>query len=153
MRVIKTSAIHFLVAIAIFLGIFPGIAKAMAPRFVVVHRFLAAGFVALVAVILRSPFITSPLAYAVDFPDHEKKEAESSQDKGIFLILGQVIIGLIGIILSLIGWALLISIYFAPTIVAIIYDHTNTLAIFILNLFLGWTFIGWVLALVWAVAK
>jgi len=29
-------------------------------------------------------------------------------------------------------------------------NNNNTHAIFVLNLFLGWTFIGWVLALVWA---
>jgi hypothetical protein len=28
--------------------------------------------------------------------------------------------------------------------------HPNTVAIGILNLFLGWTFLGWVAALVWA---
>jgi hypothetical protein len=45
------------------------------------------------------------------------------------------------------GW-ILVGLYFLPTIVA--FRHRNQTAIFILNLFLGWTFIGWVLALVWA---
>ena len=40
--------------------------------------------------------------------------------------------------------------YFLPTIIAMIKKKKNTLAIFILNLFLGWAIIGWVLALVWA---
>jgi len=44
-------------------------------------------------------------------------------------------------------------IYFLPTIVAIIRKNNSTLAIFILNLLLGWSFIAWVIALVWAFSK
>ena len=40
--------------------------------------------------------------------------------------------------------------YFLPSIIALIRKHRNESAIAILNLFLGWTFIGWVIALVWA---
>ena len=39
-------------------------------------------------------------------------------------------------------------IYFLPSVVA--RKKRNADAIFILNLFLGWTLIGWVAALVWA---
>ena len=46
---------------------------------------------------------------------------------------------------------LLIGIYFLPSIVAIYRRHVNFTAIFILNLFLGFTLLGWVFALVWAV--
>lgn len=42
--------------------------------------------------------------------------------------------------------------YLLPTTIAIIRRRTNTGAIFVLNLFLGWTLVGWVVALVWAVA-
>jgi hypothetical protein len=42
--------------------------------------------------------------------------------------------------------------YLLPTTIAIIRKRTNSVAIFVLNLFLGWTLIGWVVALVWAVA-
>jgi len=41
--------------------------------------------------------------------------------------------------------------YFLPAIVAAIRKKTNANAIFILNLFLGWTLLGWVIALIWAV--
>lgn len=42
--------------------------------------------------------------------------------------------------------------YLLPTTIAIIRRRTNTMAIFVLNLFLGWTLVGWVVALVWSVA-
>ena len=41
-------------------------------------------------------------------------------------------------------------IYFAPTLLALVRHKRNTLSIFLLNLFLGWTLIGWIIALVWA---
>lgn len=41
-------------------------------------------------------------------------------------------------------------IYFLPTVVALVRHKRNTLSIFLLNLFLGWTLIGWIIALVWA---
>ena len=39
-----------------------------------------------------------------------------------------------------------------PSIVATARNHTQWLAILMLNLFAGWTFIGWVAAMVWASA-
>ena len=42
-------------------------------------------------------------------------------------------------------------IYFLPTIIG--WDKRNSNAILALNLFLGWTFLGWVLALVWSLSK
>ncbi|UMZ72551.1 superinfection immunity protein [Natranaerofaba carboxydovora] len=44
----------------------------------------------------------------------------------------------------------IIFIYFLPTILAVSRKHKNAYAIWLLNFFLGWTFIFWVLALVWA---
>ena len=46
-----------------------------------------------------------------------------------------------------------IALYFLPTIVGYNTDHKNSTSIFVLNLLLGWTFIGWVVALVWAFKK
>lgn len=42
-------------------------------------------------------------------------------------------------------------IYFLPSIIAFRRKKKNALAIFILNLFLGVTFFGWVIAMIWAV--
>jgi hypothetical protein len=41
--------------------------------------------------------------------------------------------------------------YFLPTILAFARNKRDTTAILLLNIFLGWTMIGWVVALVWAV--
>lgn len=46
---------------------------------------------------------------------------------------------------------LLAFIYFIPTAIASGRSHPNTLAIFLLNLTLGWTLIGWVASLIWSV--
>ena len=40
--------------------------------------------------------------------------------------------------------------YFLPTIFAVLGKKRNSSAICVLNLFLGWTLIGWVVSLVWA---
>lgn len=40
--------------------------------------------------------------------------------------------------------------YFLPTIVALIKSKRDAVAILLLNLFLGWSVIGWIIALVWA---
>ncbi len=42
------------------------------------------------------------------------------------------------------------ALYFIPTLVAVNRKHNSTGAIFLVNLLLGWSFLGWVLALVWA---
>lgn len=43
-----------------------------------------------------------------------------------------------------------VLIYFLPTICAWQNRKTNASAIMILNVFAGWTVVGWVVALVWA---
>ena len=54
-------------------------------------------------------------------------------------------------ILDLLLILILAFIYFTPTIIAYSRGHRNALAIFLLDLFLGYTFIGWVGALIWSV--
>ncbi|WP_296230409.1 superinfection immunity protein [Pseudomonas sp. UBA4617] len=43
--------------------------------------------------------------------------------------------------------------YMLPTIEAKLRGHTNIASIALFNLFLGWSLIGWVVALVWAFKK
>lgn len=41
--------------------------------------------------------------------------------------------------------------YFLPTLIAAVRGHHSLLALALLNLFLGWTLLGWLLALAWAI--
>ena len=54
-----------------------------------------------------------------------------------------------GIILSLV-FLVIFALYFIPTIVALTRDHPSKGGIIVLNIFLGWTLIGWVVSLAWA---
>ncbi len=42
---------------------------------------------------------------------------------------------------------------FIPSFIAYKRNHIQKTAILLLNIFLGWTFIGWVVALIWATLK
>ena len=44
-------------------------------------------------------------------------------------------------------------IYFLPSILAYNYGHKNALDIALINVFLGWTIIGWLIALVWVFSE
>ena len=46
-----------------------------------------------------------------------------------------------------------IPLYFLPAIVANSRKHSNSGPILVINLLLGWTFLGWVGALVWALSS
>lgn len=54
---------------------------------------------------------------------------------------------------GLIALLALLIIYCAPAIVAAQRDHHNRQAILVLNLLLGWTLIGWIGALIWALTR
>ena len=48
------------------------------------------------------------------------------------------------------GLGIPLVLYFLPSIIALARSKRDTLAIFLLNFFLGWSVIGWIVALVWA---
>ena len=48
---------------------------------------------------------------------------------------------------------ILAIVYFIPSIVASVRNHRQLGAIFRLNIFLGWTFVGWAAALIWAMDR
>ncbi|MGA0599192.1 superinfection immunity protein [Caulobacter sp. KR2-114] len=60
---------------------------------------------------------------------------------------GLAAVGLLVIVLIVLGCA---AVYFLPTLIAFGRRKRNAGAILALNLFLGWTLLGWVLALVWS---
>jgi hypothetical protein len=47
-------------------------------------------------------------------------------------------------------FVVLLCLYFVPTIIAWVRGHHNKVAITALNIFLGWSVIGWVGAMVWS---
>jgi len=55
--------------------------------------------------------------------------------------------------LEIILITLIFSLYFLPFLIASLRQHKNILAIFLLNLAMGWTFLGWIAALIWAAMK
>jgi Superinfection immunity protein len=50
----------------------------------------------------------------------------------------------------LLGGIIFVLSYFAPTFIAKNRKHRYLESIFMVNLFLGWTLIGWVVAIAWA---
>lgn len=52
--------------------------------------------------------------------------------------------------MEIIMLAAMVALYFLPGLVAYFRDHHNTASIMLLNLFLGWTLLGWVGALIWS---
>jgi hypothetical protein len=53
-----------------------------------------------------------------------------------------------GTILGLVLWVVIFAAYWTPTIIAFARHVPAKAQVLIVNLFLGWTFIGWVVALV-----
>jgi len=46
--------------------------------------------------------------------------------------------------------AILFALYMIPTFIAALRGHNDEHAITALNIFLGWTFLGWIAAFVWS---
>ena len=53
---------------------------------------------------------------------------------------------------SLLGLVIGTGLYFLPTIIAGVRKKRNLISIGLLNFLLGWTVIGWIIALIWAFA-
>ena len=70
---------------------------------------------------------------------------------------GIVLAGIAGVLLFREDVVLLLlflvgsAVYFLPSLLGM--KKRNAVAIFVLNLVAGWTFIGWVVSLVWACTK
>ena len=46
----------------------------------------------------------------------------------------------------------ILLLYFIPSVIAFMRAHSNFASIFVVNLFLGWTFLGWVVCFAWSVS-
>ena len=47
-------------------------------------------------------------------------------------------------------WLVFVVIYLAPSIIACLRGHNSAAAIFVTNFLLGWSGLGWIVALIWA---
>ena len=56
-----------------------------------------------------------------------------------------------GAFIGIVGFLAIAAMYFLPTIIATSRKVTNTGSVFVINLLLGWSVIGWVVALAMAV--
>ncbi len=54
-------------------------------------------------------------------------------------------------LLGLVGFIIIVGLYFLPGIVASIRQVSNQASVWVINAFLGWSVIGWVVALAMAV--
>ena len=90
---------------------------------------------AISAAVIQAVLMIQSLAWAAD-----KKEASAGD------------VAAVGGGLAVLALPFLV-IYLIPAIIGFIRKKDNKMAILLLNLFLGWSLIGWVVALVWAVSK
>jgi len=58
-----------------------------------------------------------------------------------------------GTIINILVVAFFGGLYLLPTIIAYYKKHKNVTPIALVNLFFGWTFIGWFIALIWGFTK
>lgn len=56
----------------------------------------------------------------------------------------------IGPIFLLLAIGIAFMMYWLPSIIALFRGHQNKLAIILINLFFGWTFLGWIGTLIWS---
>lgn len=56
-------------------------------------------------------------------------------------------------LLLMLFWLFGVIIYFLPTIIALSRRKKQAAAIVLLNIFGGWTGVGWLVALIWSVLK
>lgn len=71
------------------------------------------------------------------------------------MLLGQIVetiagAGVLGIVCTVASVVLGLGIYLLPAGIAFLRGHQSSVAIALVTVLLGWSFIGWVVALVWA---
>jgi len=61
--------------------------------------------------------------------------------------------GAIGVVLFLILFGAAVVGYILPGIIASLRSHHNSVAIWVLTILAGWTFLGWLIALIWSLTN
>jgi hypothetical protein len=64
-----------------------------------------------------------------------------------------IALGIVMVIFGLVLVLVLLFVHFLPSYLAFQRKHPYRLAILLLNIFLGWTLIAWVILLLWALAS
>jgi hypothetical protein len=54
------------------------------------------------------------------------------------------------VIVALCIFVLLLGLYVLPTYIAFKRDHKNRIPILVVNIFFGWSFVGWVACIAWS---
>jgi hypothetical protein len=67
--------------------------------------------------------------------------------------MGNTIEDVVALGLVLLFFALVVALYFVPTIIAMVRRVPNAGPLIVVNVFLGWTVLGWVLAFAVAVRE
>jgi hypothetical protein len=90
-----------------------------------------------------------------DQATNEAPGASADDDSNVSIHPGHWLAGLgaFAVGLIILGCLIVLPLHFLPTIIAIIGHKRSTIWIFVVNLFFGWTVVGWVVALVWALAS
>jgi hypothetical protein len=61
------------------------------------------------------------------------------------------------LLIALLFWLLIVAagagLYFLPTIIAVAQHRSNVAAVAVINVLLGWSFVGWIVALVMALSR
>ncbi len=92
----------------------------------------------LATVVVQLYFTLTGMAWAADKP--AEKAASMATAAGISATV-------------LFAFASGLAFYFLPAIIGFYRKKDNKISILMLNLFLGWSLIGWVVAIVWATSK
>jgi hypothetical protein len=82
------------------------------------------------------------MSISSDFPTDLPLDITQSSPEMVFLNNHAIIISII-----------IVLVYFLPFAIACLRGHRQMPAIFVLNVFAGWTFMGWVGALIWSVIR
>jgi hypothetical protein len=68
----------------------------------------------------------------------------------VVIVLLSLILSFLSILISILFILILITIYILPIIIAIIRKHNNLSPVILVNIFFGWSVIGWIVSLIWS---